>query len=180
MDRLALDPAVLLVLRGAASLLFFSAAAHKLRYPVRFHSALVDQGLLPRWAVPAAAILFASCELGVALGCLLPVATPFAPLGGAALVGLYSVAVGVNLARGRRELDCGCGGPGGGLRRGPGLLLRHLGLRGLRRGSALDPLDAVTVASGVGVFALLYTALEGVLANGSRLGARRGLAWSRR
>ncbi|MEN8183026.1 MAG: MauE/DoxX family redox-associated membrane protein [Myxococcota bacterium] len=185
MERLALDPALWLILHGAASLLFFSAAAHKLRDPVRFRVALADHRLLPRAALPAVAFLFASCELAVALGCLLPGVCPFAAMGGAALLCLYSGAVGINLARGRSELDCGCGGPAGGMRIGPGLLLRNLGLIVLlgfaalpMGGRALHPLDGVTVVSGVGVLALLYTALETALANGSR--TRRRLAWSRR
>ena len=38
-------------------------------------------------------------------------ATPHAAAAAALLLALYAGAIGVNLARGRRDIDCGCGGP---------------------------------------------------------------------
>jgi hypothetical protein len=171
-----LDPLVSAVLRVCAALLFVSAALHKLRRPGTFRAALAGYRLLPQRALPAATGLLAGLELAVGCGCAVPALAPAACLGGVALLGVYTGAIGINLLRGRAAIDCGCAGPGGPRPLGPELALRNALLAGLLLVAALPVgsrelvwLDAV---SGTGLLAglvLLYAAADVALANAARL-----------
>jgi hypothetical protein len=175
-NAVALDPLVSLVLRAAASLLFLSAALHKLRHPALFRAALAGYRLLPARVLPAAGGLLAGAELAVGAGCLLPTWAPAACLGGAGLLLLYAGAIAVNLRRGRGGIDCGCGGPGGPRPLAPGLALRNallaalLGIAALPAGGrSLVWLDAVSGAGLLAALVLLYAAADVALANAARL-----------
>jgi uncharacterized membrane protein YphA (DoxX/SURF4 family) len=168
-----MDPAVQLIVRGALALLFGWAAAHKLRDVAGFRAALEGYDLLARrWAVPAGALLIAS-EVGVAAGLLLPRVAPLAALAGAALLVLYAVAIAVNLRRGRRDIDCGCGGPAGRQTISGGLVVRNgvlalaaLGSAAPAHARSLTWVDGPTIVAAVATVALLYTAVDGLLLNG--------------
>jgi hypothetical protein len=105
---LASDPVVDLVLRGALAVLFASAAVHKLRDVAAFREIVRAYRLVPDAAI-AAAPAIAVGELAVAALVMLPSARSSAPLAAASLLTLYSTVIAVNLARGRRSIDCGCG-----------------------------------------------------------------------
>src|SRR5262245_1519036 len=103
------DPVVLATLRAGLALLFAAAAVHKLRDRAAFGAVLAEYRVVPRallhisvWAVPA-------FESAVALALLRP--GPLGPVAAALLLALYAGAIALNLARGRRWLDCGCLGP---------------------------------------------------------------------
>ena len=111
-----LDPVFGALIAICFALLFASAAVHKWRNLRSFEEAFAAYALLrqlPRlhlvWMVPLA-------ETAVALG-LLAGATRAAPtravaaVGGALLLLGYAGAIARNLARGRRDIACGCGGP---------------------------------------------------------------------
>jgi hypothetical protein len=191
-----LDPALSLALRLALAWLLLAAALHKARHRNAFRAALAGYRLLPgRW-VAAAAWGLAAAELSAGLlllsapardGAAWDGATP----AGAALAGglfvLYGGAIGLNLARGRRHIDCGCAGPGGRRTLSEGLLLRNVVLVLAVVTAALPPparpwvwIDAVTVSGGVAALALLYAAIDAVLANAPRLAGLRGGAWPTR
>jgi hypothetical protein len=80
--------------------------------------------------------------------------------------------MGVNLLRGRRDLDCGCMGPGArGGKIGGALLARNAVLIAAALACLPPPgpralvwLDFVTVPFAVAVLALLYAAVERVVA----------------
>lgn len=184
--RAALDPVPWLVLRAGLAALFAAAAAHKLRDLPGFRAALSGYALLPGALVPAAALALAGVELAVAVLCLLPPAGAAGPLGAAGLLALYGAAIAANLARGRGEIDCGCGGPGGGRPLGAGLVARNalLAVLALLAAPPAAPrppvwLDAASVACGLGALVLAYAALDVALANAARL-RRGGGAWSTR
>jgi hypothetical protein len=169
------DPALALVVRLGGALLLGSAAWHKLRDRAGFRAALADHRLLPGRAVPAAAALVVAAEVALALGLL---ATPRAALGAAALLAGYAGAVGVNLLRGRRHIDCGCGGTPQPL--SAWLVGRNLVLAAAFAacaapgdGRALGALDALSVAGSVAALALLWRAMDVALANGGRAWATR-------
>ena len=106
-----LDPAVgTLINLGAASLLA-SAAVHKIRDFDRFSAVFAAYRIAPAGALRALAPLVPAAELSLALALPWPPTHRFAGLAAAALIGLYAAAIALNLARGRRDLDCGCGGP---------------------------------------------------------------------
>lgn len=104
-----MDPVFDLIIRAALGVLFVVAAWHKLRDPRRFAATLGEYRLLPARFAPAAAACVVLAELGAVVALLLW------PRGGAtaatALLAVYASAIAVNLARGRRHIDCGCGGP---------------------------------------------------------------------
>ncbi len=175
MTPLAVDPALQLVVRAALSLLFAWAALHKLRDVAGFAAALAGYELVPpAWTVPAGVFLIAA-EVGVASGVWLPRVAPVAALGAAGLLALYAGAIGVNLVRGRRDIDCGCAGPA---RRQPisgGLLVRNGALAVAALVGALPAaprallwVDGVTIVAAVAVLACLYAAAGGLLASATR------------
>jgi Methylamine utilisation protein MauE len=168
----ALDPAIEAIVRLALALLFLASAVEKLRAPESFRAALRGYELLPELAVPPAAAALALAEgvLGVALA--VPAWRAQALPAGAALLGLYAAAIAVNLARGRRHIDCGCAGPG--LRQpihewqvARNALLAGAALACLAplRPRALGPVDAVTVAGGVAVASAAWASLHRLLAS---------------
>jgi uncharacterized membrane protein YphA (DoxX/SURF4 family) len=111
MRSLAIDPALQLALRLALGAVLLQAAAHKLRDVAAFASAIAAYRLLPERRSRAAAAAFAVAELAIGCALLLPAAGPLPSVAAGALIAVYSLAVAVNLARGRREIDCGCAGP---------------------------------------------------------------------
>ncbi len=174
---LSVDPALAIALRAGLALLFVAAAAHKLRDFGAFRDALGGYRLLPEGALGSSACVLIAAELACA-GAL--VFTEQGGFAAAALLGLYSAAIALNLARGRREIDCGCFGPA---RRQPlslALVARNAVLVALALicvlpvvPRALLPLDALTIAAGVALGALVHGAVNGLIANAPLLRALR-------
>lgn len=176
-----MDPVAHVVLRAALALLFLAAALHKVRDPGRFRVTLAEYRLLPRALVAAAAAALVAAEAGVAVALALPGRSLPGALGAAGLLAVYGLAVAVNLARGRRDLDCGCAGPA--LRRpiSGGLVVRNavLAAAALATLAPVGPrplvwLDAVTVLGATGALAALWAAAERLLAHAPVLARVRG------
>ena len=176
-----LDPAVGVLLLACFALLFASSAVHKLRDPAHFAEVLRAYQVVPE-AVVRLAPLVPLAELTVAAG-LFPGATRFgAGLGGSALLVVYACAIAVNLARGRRDLACGCGGADDARPITPWMVARNLVLALLLaitlvpwKTRALLPVDALTVAGGAAVATLLYVSLDRLLGRtGAWTAALRG------
>jgi hypothetical protein len=162
-----LDPVIQWLLRTLLSFVLLRAAWHKSRDLAAFRNALSDYALLPRAGVPAAALGLAVAELATAAALLVPATSQAAAWAAAGLLGLYSLAIALNLLRGRREIDCGCGGPAGGRPLGEALLLRNalLGAAAVActapvAARALGVVDVVTVGAGAAVASLLYAAID--------------------
>jgi Methylamine utilisation protein MauE len=96
-----------LVLRIALALLFTLAALHKLRDRRRFDGIVLAYRLGPPRLVLRAARLLPALEGVIAAG-LIFTPTP-AAVAAATLFAGYGLAMTINLARGRRDIDCGCG-----------------------------------------------------------------------
>lgn len=174
------DPAVQAVLRGAFALLFAASALHKLRDLRDFREALAGYRLLPSPCLAPATVGLPFAELGVALTLAVPGHAGAGAVAGVGLLVLYAGAIGVNLMRGRRTIDCGCGGPGGRRPIGVALVWRNAGLAAALLLAARPPsprvwtwLDGVTLVAGVTTLSLLYAALDVLLANRGRIGAAR-------
>jgi hypothetical protein len=95
----------------------------------------------------------------------------------------YSAAIAMNLARGRRDIDCGCGGPGGARPLSGGLLARNAALIVLLLLSTLPEgeralvwLDALTATALLVTLVLCYAALDVVFANSARGGLQENPA----
>jgi hypothetical protein len=103
-----IDPAIELSLRLALALLFAEAAWHKVSDRIRFGATMRSYHVLPSWWVAPLTWLLPSAEASIAFGLLLPPTRQLAAVGAAMLLLIYTGAIGVNLMRGRREIDCGC------------------------------------------------------------------------
>ncbi len=105
--------------------LFAVAAVHKLRDNSYYRR------LLASWfpALPQAfplAYLAAASELVVVIMLLLPATRSAGLLASAMLLLVYALAMGAQLASGRRDLKCGCAGPASNATISPALLIRNL------------------------------------------------------
>jgi methylamine utilization protein MauE len=173
-----LDPALELMLRAALALLLGAGAIEKARDRAAFRAAVEGYEILPARIAGAASAGFVAIEGVLALGLVAPAGFGrSAALGGAAvLFAVYALAIAINLARGRREIDCGCGGaaahvPLSGWLVARNALLVAAALACTRGASAraLGLVDALTIAGGVALLALLWIALHGLLAYAGEL-----------
>lgn len=172
-----IDPVVTLVVRGGLVVLFASAAAHKLRDRVAFAGILAAYRVVPPAAVPPAAVAVAVAEVAVAVA--LALGSALGPAGAVMLVATYSLAIGVNLLRGRRTIDCGCGALGARQPISEWLLARNALLAAAALALVPTPVaarplawvDWVSVAGGVAVAALVWTAAHGLAAAAHRVRA---------
>lgn len=179
----AIDPAILVALRLALAFLFLRAAIHKLRDRAAFRDALAGYDLLPRTFVGAATFVLPAMETIAAVLLVAPTTGRAGAFLSMALLGLYSGAIALSLARGRDDVACGCGGPAGELELSGGLLVRNAILLGaaVACAAATAPrppswIDAVTIAGGAAVFTGLHAAAEHLLATAPRRAALRGHA----
>jgi Methylamine utilisation protein MauE len=181
MMRAMIDPAVGALLAGAFALLFASAALHKLLHRAAFSEAFRAYAVVPP-GLARLAVLVPLLELMVAAALLAGGSRAGAAAAGAALLVVYASAIGINLARGRHDLSCGCGGPNDRRPIAAWMVWRNLLLAGLLAATLLPwvprPLgaaDALTIGAGTAVAALLYMSLDGLLGRvGPRSAALRG------
>ena len=177
----ALDPGFGLLIVAATAVLLVTASLQKWRDMARFTAVLRAYRLLPEALAVYVARLVPMLELIIGLLILLPAARRAAALGGAALLLIYASAIAVNLLRGRRDLDCGCGGPGERRRIAPWMVVRN-GVLACALGGAAAPwvprvlvwTDMLTVVAGVVTLALLYVAMERLLTQAAPFAAPLG------
>ena len=91
-------------------LLFLRAAAHKLFEFDEFTGFLTDYELIPEQLIEHAAKGIVSLELLTVFTLLFPATRWFGLLLAATLLGIYAGAIVINLKRGNRRIECGCGG----------------------------------------------------------------------
>ena len=176
-----IDPAISLALAVTLAALFAASAAHKLTDFQRAVAIVSAYRVAPSALAPIISATVVAIELVVAVGLLTPAFRDIAAIGAAGLLLVYATAIGVNLARGRRDIDCGCSFGASGERLTPVLIFRNFGLAifammiaapvGAR---SLGLFDIVSVAIFVLSAAALYLAFEGLRANAARLYAAGG------
>jgi len=162
-----IDPASALLIVSCAVLLFGAAAGHKLWAVDEFAQTLGQYQLLPTGLLRIASPVLGLMELAVCLGLPWP---PLRPVGAAAGVGLlllYTVAITINLARGRHNVDCGCGGFGRRTPIGTWMVVRNLSLACLlcllmlpETSRSLESADAVTIVGAVTAASFLYLSCD--------------------
>jgi hypothetical protein len=101
------------VARWLLAAVFAVALAHKLRSLPAFAGIVRDYELLPPAMVPPAVGLIVVLEALVVAALAGGIGVPWAAMLAAALLAFYGAAMAINLARGRRDIDCGCFGPAG-------------------------------------------------------------------
>lgn len=178
-----LDPVVGWTLRLFLALLFAGAAWHKLGAPGEFAAAVRAYRLVPEPAVvPVAAVLMPSevAAAGLLLG---PGWYHLGAALAAALLALYAGAVAVNLARGRRDLDCGCAGPGARRPVSSALVVRNvvllaaaLLLLGPESGRTTTWVDVTTVLAATAALAALWAGMVALDATRPARARLRGAA----
>lgn len=162
---IAVDPVIssLLALGGAA--LFAWAATHKLRTREAFAATLAEYRLVPQGLVPLTALVLALVELATSAALLWPATRTFGGAAGITLLFIYATAIAINLARGRKDLDCGCGlqprAIGGWMVARNLIVAALLGLLWLPTSSrALGPADLATIGGTLAIGGLLYASIE--------------------
>jgi len=167
---LKLDPAFGYLIVAGAALLLAAAGGHKLRNLSLFTEVIAAYGVLPEaWARGSAA--FIPCiEIAIAASLLWAPSRPWAAAAAMGLLLGYAAALGVNLVRGRRELDCGCGTSGNRRPIAAWMVWRNLFIA-LALGITVLPwnarplgaADLLTVMGGLAVGAVLYAAIDQLL-----------------
>lgn len=87
---------------------FAIAGVSKLRALDTFAGVVYNFRLLPQALVDPVARALPFLEVAVAVALLLPITRDFAAWCAAILLAIFTLAVVINLIRGRREIDCGC------------------------------------------------------------------------
>jgi len=97
---------------GLICLVLARALLHKLTARVEFEATVTEYHILPaRWSA-AAAVALLVLEALTLVAIIAPAYRQQGAVRAAGLFALYSIAIGINLARGRERIDCGCGGVG--------------------------------------------------------------------
>jgi len=166
------DPAIGHLLAISLALLLGSAGLHKWWARREFQAILAAYRLLPAPAVRPVGYLLGMLEIATALG-LLSTAVRYASAVASALFLTYAVALAINLRRGRRDLDCGCGFARNRRPIGGWMLVRNAllaGAAGIAAGAwsprTLSGIDWMTVAGGVLAAVILYACAELLLGRG--------------
>lgn len=94
------------------SYLFAVGAMQKLANTAYLRQVISDYQILPRTWSPLLARTAPLVELGSGLALLIPASRTTALGAVTLLLGAYSAAIALNIVRGRRDIDCGCAGPG--------------------------------------------------------------------
>ena len=161
-----IDPAIGALLAGAFALLFASAALHKLLGLAQFTEVFRAYAVAPAGLAPLVPLL----ELTVGMALLVARSRSGAAAAGTALLFMYALAIAINLARGRRDLTCGCGGPNDRRPIAAWMVGRNVILAALLGAMLLPwtkrPLgaaDGLTIGAGTVVAAFLYMSLDSLL-----------------
>jgi hypothetical protein len=167
---LKLDPAFGYLIVAGVALLLAAAGVHKLRNLSLFTEVFAAYRVLPdAWARRSAAII-PCIEIAMAASLLWQPTRAWAAAAAMGLLIAYAAALGSNLIRGRRELDCGCGMSGNRRAIAAWMVWRNLFVA-LALGIAVLPwaarplnaADLLTVMGGLAAAAALYAAIDQLL-----------------
>ncbi|NJN51335.1 MAG: DoxX family membrane protein [Gammaproteobacteria bacterium] len=169
---MTIDPVIVVIARLAIGWLFLFGALHKLRDVTNFKGVLAAYRLLPAATVGFIAWSVALAEVAIGIAALLQL--QFAFIAAAAVLACYAVAMTVNVVRGRRFIDCGCGGDAQPITWG--LIVRNLLLVGFCGLALMEAtarsfgwIDLGSIGFGVIVCGLIYGAVNQLLAAQARL-----------
>jgi hypothetical protein len=169
--RLAVDPVFPLLAIASLALLFGSAALAKLRDRTRFAAVLEAYDVLPVSIAKVLAVVLPFIELAVAMGLFVTQFRSVAAGAAGTLLLIYGAGIAWNLARGRRDIDCGCEGFGQRRPIAPWMLFRNALLIVVAALAGAVPTarpvvltDVLTIAGGLAVFVLVYFAADRLLA----------------
>ena len=175
-----MDPAFTIIVSICMSLMFGFAAVHKLKAVTVFKATMDEYQLVPLMLSGVVAVLLIVAELAAAILVLVPAVRTTGLMIMTVLLLIYAAGIGINLLRGRRDIDCGCSGPSSRHELSGWLVLRNLVLLSLVLLAAIplaqrpmNWLDAVVVLFSVMVASGLYMGMNQLLAQAPRLAALR-------
>ncbi len=90
--------------------IFLTAALHKTRHYLEFVGVFNQYKLLPNFSIPFVAPLVIGAEIACAVALLSGFTRSVGLTVAIGLLGTYTLAIAINIARGRTAIDCGCGG----------------------------------------------------------------------
>ncbi|MGR9091708.1 MAG: MauE/DoxX family redox-associated membrane protein, partial [Gammaproteobacteria bacterium] len=100
-----IDPIIIAIAHYAVALLFLSSAYAKATNFAVFRATLAEYELLPPALAGLAAVVFTGAEFLIGSTALVAGTATAAMYAAACLLCLYALAIGINLARGRRDID---------------------------------------------------------------------------
>ena len=170
MESPVLDPTFGYLICIGIALLFATAGWHKLRDLEAFTEVFAAYRVLPEGRGRRVAWLIPVLELAIAAALSWQMTRRWAVTAAMGLLIAYAAGMGLNLARGRRELDCGCGTIGSRRSIAGWMVWRNLALALIAAIAALPwvsrPLngfDMLTVFGGLAAIAALYVAVDQLL-----------------
>ncbi|HYA36253.1 MAG TPA: MauE/DoxX family redox-associated membrane protein [Candidatus Binataceae bacterium] len=172
----SIDPVVGWVAALAVAAIFAGSSAIKLANLPAFRAALSDYRIVPESVELPVAVAIPLGEMIGAAGILLNTQRALSGSLLIALLVVFSIAIAVNIARGRRDIDCGCFGPALRQTLSASMLVRNGGLVALcgiamapRSVRALGFLDVTTIAAGAASIVILYIGVNFLMANAPML-----------
>jgi len=174
------DPFYWQVVRWLIASVFTVACVHKLNSIAAFENVVRDYALLPAGMAPLVSRLIIVLEAAVVAGLVSGLWIPAAAALAVMLIAVYGSGIAINLARGRRDIDCGCFGPAGSAEGRHALsgwlLLRNLSLIAMTAllfvpvaERALTWLDLCTIAAATAAGLAAWSAADQLMANAPRL-----------
>ena len=157
-----LDPVAVWTARLALAAVFAMAAFAKLRALDEFVGVVHNYRILPERLARPVAYALPPLEAAIAVALLLEATRRAGAVAAAGLLALFALAMAVNLARGRVEIDCGCFAATLRQRISWALVGRNLVLIGLAA-LALSPNTAVRALTWLDVFTIVAASLSAVL-----------------
>jgi uncharacterized membrane protein len=175
-----LDPTIVAIACATSATIFLGSAVLKFSQPTEFRAAVESYRLVPETMAGVLGWIIPLFELTGAIGLVVAATRGAAALLLLSLLAAFTGAIALNLARGRRDLDCGCFGP---LLRQPlsGWLIARNGLLAFLVLAAFTPgdarpltsLDYLTIAAAAAVMVILYGAANHLLATAPKIAALR-------
>lgn len=178
LETIITDIAFVLCIRWMLAVVFAVALAHKLSSPTSFVATMKAYQLLPAGLAVLVGYVLIAVELSIALALILD--TRSGSVAAAGLLSVYTLAIVINLIRGRRDIDCGCSGPYLRQSLSGWLVVRNLGFITLALFTSMDfdssrslgILDWFTAFATAATFALIYFAGNHIASVGARYGER--------
>jgi len=171
-EMTSIDPAIGGLCAFSLTMIFGASGAMKLRDLEMFEGSLANYQLAPPWMEKSLAYVLPIIECAAAVGLLTTSTRAAAGASLLALLTIFTVAIAINLARGRTNFDCGCFGPALRQEISGWLLLRNLFLMILAlavmlpvTGRAIESLDLVTIVLGALTLVVLYASANFAIGN---------------
>jgi len=169
---MAIDPSIIGIACATGAAVFIGSAAMKFADLGEFRAAVENYRIVPEWIAAPIAWMVPILETAGAAGLMFTVTRASAALLLLGLIAMFTGAIAFNLARGRRDIDCGCFGPMMRQRLSGWLIVRNATLAllvavaiGLEDGRALSALDYATIIPATAALVMLYAAANYLLAN---------------